>query len=63
VITKAANDDVKLSALDVLLTIQPDYPTEVAAQAQKISGNLDTIFTDPVNRERAKARLSMLERK
>jgi len=35
----------------------------VAAQAQKISGNLDTIFTDPVNRERAKARLSMLERK
>lgn len=63
VITKAANDDVKLTALDVLLSIQTDYATEVAAQAQKISGNLETIFPDAVSRERANARLKKLGHK
>ena len=63
VITKAANDDVKLAAIDVLLSIQTDYATEVAAQAQKISGNLETIFTDAVSRERANARLKKLGHK
>lgn len=63
VITKAANDDVKLTALDVLLSIQTDYASEVAAQAKKVTDNLETIFTDAVSRERAKARLKMLERK
>ena len=63
VIVKAANDDVKLAALDVLLTIQTDYASEVAAQAKKVTDNLETIFTDAVSRERAKARLNMLGRK
>lgn len=63
VITKAANDDVKLAALDVLLSIQTDYATEVVAQAKRISGNLEVIFTDAVNRERATARLRRLERR
>lgn len=63
VIVKAANDDVKLTALDVLLTIQTDYASEVAAQAKKVADNLETIFKDAVSRERAKARLNMLGRK
>lgn len=63
VIVKAANDDVKLTALDVLLTIQTDYASEVAAQAKKVTDNLETIFMDAVSRERAKARLNMLVHK
>jgi hypothetical protein len=63
VITNAANDEVKLTALDVMLTIQTDYASEVAAQAKKITDNLETIFPDAVGRERAKARLNMLKSK
>lgn len=60
VVVKASNDNVKLTALDTMLTIRTAYESEVGTQVKEIAANLETVFTDDVSRERAKARLKML---
>lgn len=60
IVTKAANNNAKLAALDILLSIRDTHEVEVNTQIRSISDDIETIFPDKVDRMRAMARVSAL---